>query len=412
MADIDWNKVLKNMMLAGVAGTSVASLVGLKRLVDAQKYYDKGPTHWDDDTMYVIKKQASQGSTSGWTDGAMIAGIPLAFGGGFALTNYLFNKYLRSEAQSELDKSQVAFVNNSGYDHIKKASMTKEAERATFGMLLGNVSDELRLDKPLGWAAGAGLLGMLGSGYATYKYLQSKWPTKVPKPLTKPKKIKVVNSLDDLPGGADSARNPYAESGDDVAGLDKQSSYDGIELAARFLCNMDKEASVASEIVHACAAGRADEFEKAVDEIGFMSAVDLVKGASAVPVNPIAKEIAVTYCTKVASFADQFRLAASAEFQALHPEFSKQAAMQTGEAAELLDSFAQDFGAAVRHDFAVELGADDSLQKNASVNDDFIADSFKAVMNKLAASPIVDNSDMQSTDVSDNSTAANSTKDP
>lgn len=33
-------------------------------------------------------------------------------------------------------------------------------------------------------------------------------------------------------------------------------------------------------------------------------------------------------------------------------------------------------------------------------------------MNKLAASPIVDNSDMQSTDVSDNSTAANSTKDP
>lgn len=51
-------------------------------------------------------------------------------------------------------------------------------------------------------------------------------------------------------------------------------------LAARMLCILDKEASVSSSIVHAVASGRVAEFEKAVDEVGFESAVDLIKGAA------------------------------------------------------------------------------------------------------------------------------------
>lgn len=410
MADTDWNKVLKYMLLSGLAGGGIASLAGLSRLLKSQDYYGKGPSEWDDDTMYVVKnnedlmgKQASDkddSKSNGWTQGMAIAGIPLAFTGGFSLANWLVNKYMREQAQQELDAAQLALINNSGYKNIEK--------KATSGLghLADSLSSALGLDTPLGWGAGLALLTALGSGYATHQYLAANWPVKKPKVLAKPKKIKVVESIDQVPGYQS---DDEPETGEDVAGLDKQSSYDGVELAVRMLCNMDKEAAVASDVVHACAAGRAREFENAVNDIGFMAAVDLVKGASTQPVNDTAKNLAVTYCTKVASFAPQFRLAASAEYQTLHPELCKEAAMQSDNNKAFLEAFANDFGAAIRSDYAVELGVDTSLEKEASDND-FIDDAFKNVLEKLAASPVLDNSDIPSTSISSGPQVTNSFK--
>lgn len=426
----DLSKVLKSMLLAGGAGMSVASLAGLLNYIKANKLKQEGNQEWDDDTMYVYKKKASDlekeagafktigdffkkipglsgkaadiiknhpvqsalaaagtygagGSIwdmltqndklNGYTLGLQLAAVPAAFGASYLLTNWLTNKKLRQEAQAELDDAQKSFVNQSGYEQLDKKANSTTAPGDAIGL-----------------AQGVALLLALGGGYATHQYLSQNWPVKKPKVLSKPKKIKVVD-----------APTEEEQTEDD---LDKLASVNGMELAAKLLCQFDKHASVASQVVHAVAAGRAQEFQKAVDDVGFEAAVDLVKGASQTKVSDALVHLAAQYCIKEAGFSPQFNLAVAAEYQALHPEFCKEAACQPALGQLFLGSFASDAAVAIRHDLAQELLDSDDSVKQASAEDLYdLGQAYLNVFAKAAASPVLDNSDQQSTDVSNDS---------
>lgn len=398
-ASPDWNAVLKYLLTAGVAGSTIAGAAGLARLLRTQKYKGKGLTNWDDDTLYIYKNssadpqdQADNSQHSpGWTLGMTAAGVPLAFGGGYALTSWLINKYLRYEAQKELDKAQLAFVNKSGYGVVKKAAS------GLTNFVNSNV--KAPVDNVAGAVSGLALLFALASGYATHQYLSENWPVKEPEVLSKPKKIKVVGpeQMQELVGDQE---------------VFKQAAYDdGVELSARLLCQMNKKASVTAQIVDAVAQGRLQEFEQAVDNIGFVDALNLVKGASMSKTNPIAEQLAITYCTKFASFSPQFKLTAAAEYQAFHPEFCKQAQDSSDTCKLFLGSFATDINKAICHDLAAELigGDEDTICKSAST--EFIDQAFISVINKIAASEVLDNSDIQSSELSNGGQVEASKKD-
>lgn len=436
--DVDLNKVLKSMLLAGGAGVSVASLAGLLHYIKANKLREEGNQEWDDDTMYVYKKQAAiekeagriqaikdlfkkipglwdgtknlsdkakqtilkhpvattvggiglgslhemlfpDDTLEGMTSGLKMVAVPAAFGAGYLLTDWLANKKLRQEAQNELDDAQKAFVNRSGYEELNKKAASDAVSNAA------------------GLAAGAALLLALGSGYATHQYLAQNWPIKKPKLLSKPKKIKVVDAPTE------------EEELDDQ--IDKLASANGMELAAKLLCTLDKHASVASQIVHAVAAGRAPEFQKAVDDVGFESAVDLVKGASYDNVPGHMIHLAAQYCIKEAGFSPQFNLAVAADYQALHPEFCKEAASQSTLGQIFLGSFASDAAVAIRQDLAQELLGESESVKQASADElDDLGQAYLNVFEKFAASPVLDNSDQQSTDISNAGTQTASFK--
>jgi hypothetical protein len=61
---------------------------------------------------------------------------------------------------------------------------------------------------------------------------------------------------------------------------------------------MYKQASIASNIINTVASGQGAQFENAVNQIGFSNSLNLVKGASALKVNPVAEALAIEYCTK------------------------------------------------------------------------------------------------------------------
>lgn len=107
----------------------------------------------------------------------------MAFTGSYLLANWLINRKLRSDAQDELDDAQRVFIQQSGYEPLKK--------KAGIGSFV---------DNSLGVGASAALLLALSSAFATQQYVQANWPTKKPKVLAKPKKIKIVDApVDDTP---------------------------------------------------------------------------------------------------------------------------------------------------------------------------------------------------------------------
>lgn len=386
----DLKTILKTMLVSGVAGGSVASLAGLLNYLRANKLKQEGNTEWDDDTMYVYKKKASDnqleksagGDFDGWTFGGQLVGAPLAFTGSYLLANWLINRKLRSDAQDELDDAQRVFIQQSGYEPLKK--------KAGIGSFV---------DNSLGVGASAALLLALSSAFATQQYVQANWPTKKPKVLAKPKKIKIVDApVDDTPTEQEQIGQI----------LDKAASDNSMTLAARMLCILDKEASVSSSIVHAVASGRVAEFEKAVDEVGFESAVDLIKGAAKQKVDDSMVQLAAQYCTKEASFSPQFKMAVAAEYQALHPEFCKEAAEQSEVGQLFLGAFASDAEQAIEHDLAMDLGAEVNSEKSAAAQDD-VKQAYENLF-KQAASPVLDNSDQQSTDISSTGVQSASSK--
>ena len=114
--------------------------------------------------------------------------------------------------------------------------------------------------------------------------------------------------------------------------------------------------------------------------------------------------MAAQYCIKEAGFSPQFNLAVAAEYQALHPEFCKEAACQPALGQLFLGSFASDAAVAIRHDLAQELLDSDDSVKQASAEDLYdLGQAYLNVFAKAAASPVLDNSDQQSTDVSNDS---------
>lgn len=429
----DLANALKYIAFAGLAGGSLSALTGAVRLLRNENFRNARPSDKDDDVMYVVKKAADELSTgdrlnpdSGSSMASVIlatAGMPFAAAGGFMLGNWLLDKYMRDKAQKELDEAQKLFVNAQGYNVLQKeSSMCKSAWDWTPQF----TPDDNKYS--LGSRAKSNVLGgvhaiaalatawAVASAIATNQYLKRNYPYDKPEKPKAPKKIVYVDSADDIAEHVPVVDTTEEKAKAEYTPTEKEAAFredNCMELATRFLCDMDKQASIASGIVHTVAAGRLREFEKAVKDIGFEQALNITKGASARPVNRDARELATIYCTKLASFAPQFKLVVAADFHALHPHMMKEAASMSPAMAELALDQAAHLECATRYIYAEEKGARLDLEKAASVNvpmDIDVKGTIELWIEKLAANPVVPDVKDDSSELSDGGANPNSAK--
>lgn len=416
MTEEDIKHILKWIAYGGIAGGSASMLAGAVRLLNNEHFRSAKPTDGDDDVMYVVKKARTDEHDQSW-DSTLIAtiGAPLAAGGSFMLGNWLINRYMRDRAQQELDEAQKLFVDAQGYDELKKSGSVEKSAFDWFGIpdALGDMGSAIRaggntaVDYTL---VPLGLMG-LASAVTTYQYLKNAYPFDKPKKLPKPRKIVYVDNEEDINPAIPAAGQTGATGG--YAATEKEASFredNCMVSAARMLCDSNRDASVASGIIHAVAAGRLHEIEDTVKSAGFMAAADITKGASAKPVDRFARELATAYCVKLASFAPQFKLAVAADIAGLYPQIYKEASTIPDNVAQCIMDQQAHMECAAMMEYAAEKGYRPT-EKQASVPQAYeIRDLVASCIEKLAASPIIDNIKEDSSDLSDGGKNENSAR--
>lgn len=277
-------KLLADYLLKGSAlGLGTALSLGLFKVLGGK--HDIDPQTEDDDHIMYLRKKSSISEGAAITAG--IGGAVLSYLIGNKIVNYIRKK----QAQKALDEAQQQAYNAQGYDVVKKANDNK-----------GGVWDTVTT----GGTALATLL-MLSSGVATYAYLNAKYPIdKKQFEVNNPTTVKIIKGDNDVSYISDSEDQQLIEK------IKKQASH--MEVPAFMLCSMYKNASQAADVVATVAQGNLDKFEKTVQDVGFFNAIDLIKGASELPTDPVNEAVSVIYCTKQASFNEQFKLLTAAEF--------------------------------------------------------------------------------------------------
>lgn len=290
----DDNKILDYLLKGSAIGLGGALTLGLFKALGGKK--DINASDEDDDNVMYLKKKAT-------IEEDFDQGIGIAGGiGGSVLAYFLGNKiinYIRDkQAQKALDEAQRQAYHAQGYDVINVKKLKKKANSDSDKGLLGTL---------VTGGSALGALLFLSGGIGTYAYLNSKYPVnkndfKVKNPTTikiiKDDGIKYINNDD--------------EDRELIDRISKQASH--MEIPAFLLSGIYKEASQVSDVVSTVAQGNLDSFKKAVDDVGFFNALDLIKGASSQPADEVNKALSVIYCTKEASFKDQFNLLTAAEF--------------------------------------------------------------------------------------------------
>lgn len=408
MTTADWNKLLNALTIGTVAGGSLSAMTGLARYLKGQAQLKDNESD-DDDVMYIYKKStadADEDKTTVFGDGlAMASGVGAA-AGSVLLGNWLINRLRRQQAQNALDEAQRVLLETQGYGQLNKNASTLAEQ---IGNITG-IADVLNSIKKTGHDAGSaatamGLLTMLAAGVGTHAYLSNKFPTKKTTPKA-PTRFRIVQVPDDFNG--DFSSLPISK----MANVKELDESDALIPAAVALFNMDKKASVTSNIISAVAQGRTGEFEKAVFDMGFENAVNIVKGASTKDITPTLAALAAVYCTKEASFSEQFKLAAAAEFQALHPEFCKAAACLPEPMWRKMNGLSKVAGAVFCHDLACELTEPTDLEKSASDTAlCTVGNIMRDVITKMASALVTTNNKATASDLSNGGNAEASHKD-
>lgn len=346
----DW-AIFKSLLGGGLAvGGGVALTANLlnylRHLNDASDVDDD-----DDDTLYIYKKpevtekKASEDDSGRGTYGLAL-GLPAALAGGvgmMTLINKLYTKMRMKQAQKELDEAQRMFVEAQGYDVKDKKSekITKQAGLTTTELVGGG-------------AIGLPLLLMLATGITANKILENKYPIKKPKPKA-PKRIEIVDAPED-------------------AEVEKVASYesDATELMLRTLYLTKSANSYIADLVAGLALQGSKPFLKAASDIGFMPALNTVKGASSVNnIDPLREHVAITYLTKKARLAPSVELVAAMEFSDRFPTTMEAVSNMPEDKQEYLYKAACILGRLIRHEISAEMGikldkSDEALYEKAA----------------------------------------------
>lgn len=397
----DKDNLIKYLLAGASLGLGGGLTAGVIRMLRNNKKLQEKDL--DDDTIYLQKQSSiSEG---------LALGLGVGGGGylGYIIGDKIINELRAKEAQKALDEAQKVLLSSKGYKVINKNHSKEEPD------ILDKVLDK-QLSKQAGMldsmSTGLGALAavlMLSGGVATYNYLDSVYPirevTKGMQDELKPKKYKIQQD-----GELVDSINTDLEEAKIVEDLVKNSSY--MVIPAFMLHSIEKKSSLASNVIATIAQGNGASFEQAVGQIGFDNALNLVKGASSISVDPIAEELSVLYCTKEASFSPQFNLLVAAEFLSSYPDMTKAANSLTAEQLSILNNFSDDILSSINLAAASDLGATyDHLEKSASENYYTIEDAMLSVINKRASSFLItNNNSAQASQLSGGGTAPASKK--
>lgn len=369
---------LINYLLAGSAlGLGGGLAAGVIRMLRNNKKLRDIDS--DDDILYLQKQ-------SSISEGLML-GLGLGGGGylGYLIGDTIINDIRKKQAQRDLDRAQKTLLGLRGYDLLDDYAHALELEAAPLRKKAGLINDV---------TTGAGALAallMLTGGIASYNYLDSVYPVRKVDEKDKsfnPKRYKILDRNNQLHDTINTDEEEEAL----IKSIVKSSS--DMLVPAFMLHTTEKQASIASDIISTVAQGNAEKFEQAVNELGFETSLDLVKGASSVEVDPVAEELALLYCTKTASFSPQFNLLVASEFLSFNPDMAKQANSLTQEQLDCVSEFEKEASNLFKMSIASDLGATcEHLEKVASINDEDsdVSEVLVDTINKYASSFLITN---------------------
>ena len=382
MTDKD-KELIRNYLLGGAALGGGAALT--TALVNYLKNL-KGDNidEEDDDTLKIYKvpdapiaKQASS-----FLRGPLaLAGGALTAAGSYALVNKLYEQLRKQEAQEELDKAQELFLGAQGFkkldeeteeqDKANKNKSKKQTEKKASrkGMRLGELAMSLPIAIPL--------LMALGSGVVAHKMLNKAFPIKQTK-VTGPRRIEIIDAPASQDPNAEADPDmPVNKSTDEDDAIEKPAFYltedDATELMIRTVDMCKKADSNTRNILATAANGNLGLFKAACSQIGFINALDTIKGANANVErrDALTDAVAIGCITKSASVGEQTKLIAASEFAAFYPTFFKMAGALEDYEQEALYGVAQCLGHAIRSEIAEEAGIapGKAMCKSASIVD-------------------------------------------
>lgn len=374
-------KTIKNLLYGGAAiGGGAAFLTSLMNYINSIKK-DQYDSSEDDDVLYVYKDPGSGVAKAASVTAGV--GIPLGIAGSlgaYALVRALYNKFRENEVQKELDNAQRIFINANGYktddEQEKKAGIS---------------AAESILSLPIALPA----LLTLASAVVTHRTLSSKFPGEVKNEEFKPKRIEViekkpVNNQDEytssVPKSGDDESTTYAK----VAGSTMDDDANDFLLRV-VLSNPSKDSNV-NNICKTAALGGISGIRQTCSDIGVLPALDMMKGASAHIVDPVAEHLAMCWMNKCAYLKAPIRLLAASEFANSYPNIYKSASALPEEEKDILYKLAAYIGNSFRSQRSEELAdrleeivdsAVDDFDKSAASNDE--EDILHSLLDKLNA---------------------------
>ena len=354
-----------------IGGASAGAGLGLlTSFINYLNGLNKKKEEDDDDTLYVYKKASAVEDDSYFaTPAAIVGGVGTGLLS-YALIRKLYTKFKLKEAQEELDRAQKAFLHTSGYEAASKKDKKKkklEKEASSNGRAISG--GEVLLSLPVLIPS----LMALGAGMTAYKIMDKKFPVTVKKPKA-PRRIEVIEKPDE-----DQEEYEKKASAEEMEA-------DGLEYLIRMTLLTKSANSDLANLVAATASGELEEFEKVANVVGFIDALDTVKGAAKRDnIDPFAEHLAISTLAKSASLSAQVGILAAGEFAEFQQHAYNQACHLDAEQQDALYKAACCLGRAIRYELSEELGvkAPKSIEKQAATLSDLGDLSMAAASSKF-----------------------------
>lgn len=371
--------LVSNYLLGGAAtGGGLALATALVNYLRHLK--DEEHSEEDDDTIKIYKSAPQEKV-------AMTLGGPLALTGGvvsavgtYALVNKLYEMLRKKQAQEKLDAAQNIFLESQGYKKVdnKKKKESEEGEEKSASVGKGMSLSELGVSIPLALP----LLMALGSGVVAHKMLNKSFPIERKK-VQAPKRIEIVDAPEEEKEKEDLL--------DKEAGINDTDAY---EMLLRSISMSKVATSDVNNLIATTADGRLKDFKKTASVLGYVDALDTVKGAAkAVEMDSLTEQLAISCLAKSAAVSEQTKLLAAAEFADIYPNFYKMATSMNERQQNALYKIASIFGHAIRSEIAESAGVKPgTLTKKAEVTG--------AILESLFDTPDSDNDSNKSSDTS------------
>lgn len=376
--------LIKNYTAGGAAlGGSAALLTSLVNYLKMLKSDADEPTDTsnDDDTLYLNMpattptppqsfggRRKMAGADDLLSGGLAMTGGTLATIGSYALIKKVYQNIKRKELQAQLDSAQQSFVGAADQE-ATQGKMAAIAPAAGAPMGLG----QIMYSAPVAFT----LLSAIASGALSNVALNKTFPAVKPTQNIAPKKIVIRRKK---PADVNQNSIPDEEETKTAA---SHSEDDGLELVTHLVLNSKSaSASEVSDIVHAVASGRHNEFVNTLLTYGMDTAMSTIKGASMDTLDKTSRVLAVGQCIKSAALRPIFSMLVAAEYNDMAPHFFKIASLQTPEDTEVLVKIASILGAIYRHEHlgSVELPVELTQEDNTkAANNLTIADILEMI---------------------------------
>jgi len=351
-------QLIKNYIAGGAAlGGSAALASSLVNYIKMLKEDQEPKTPDDDDTLYVnlptnkVATAAPASNKPGATDllagGLAVSGGALSVLGSYALVRKMYQQMKKKQLQEQLDSAQQTFLTSAEEEAQQYADKNAAANPSGTPMGLG----ELLTSAPVAFT----LLSALAGGALTNVALDKTFPSIKKKEGLDPKKV--ILRRPKVEGGEENEEQEFINEKyqdgiqPDQEKLASAEDYeDALEFLVGIAINHKSASNNVSDLIHAVATGRKNEFINNMMEHGLDTALETVKGASLNNISIVDKRLAIGLCVKSAVLQPVLGIMAAAEYCDMAPKFTYMSALQSDNTRNALVKIAAALGRITRQE--------------------------------------------------------------